>query len=86
MDLDVYAWLVHRLFHLTRPNTVTWAQLSGQFGHGYSQPRKFRHFFMDSLKRVLAVYPEARVKPGDLGLLLTPSRPHVPRDRRALTR
>jgi hypothetical protein len=80
MDLDVYAWLVHRLFHLTRPNTVTWAQLSGQFGHGYRQPRKFRHYFLDSLKRVLAVYPEAHVKAAPAGLILTPSRPHVPRD------
>ncbi|HEY2419738.1 MAG TPA: replication protein RepA [Steroidobacteraceae bacterium] len=79
MDLDVYAWLVHRLFHLTRPNTVTWAQLSGQFGHGYAQPRKFRHFFLDSLKRVLAVYPQAHVKPAEVGLILSPSRPHVPR-------
>lgn len=86
MDLDVYAWLVHRLFQLSRPNTVTWAQLSGQFGHGYSQPRKFRHFFLHSLRRVLAVYPEARVKPADVGLLLTPSRPHVPRDQRSLAR
>jgi Plasmid encoded RepA protein len=79
MDLDVYAWLVHRLFHLSRPNTVTWAQLSGQFGHGYAEPRKFRHFFLDSLQRVLAVYPEARVKPAEVGLILAPSRPHVPR-------
>jgi hypothetical protein len=79
MDLDVYAWLVHRLFNLTRPNTVTWAQLSGQFGHGYTQPRKFRHFFLDSLKRVLAVYPDANVKPSAVGLLILPSRPHVPR-------
>ena len=81
MDLDVYAWLVHRLFQLSRPNTVTWAQLSGQFGHGYSEPRKFRHFFLDSLRRVLTVYPEARVKPAEVGLLLSPSKPHVPRER-----
>jgi hypothetical protein len=86
MDLDVYAWLVHRLFHLSRPNTVTWAQLSGQFGHGYAQPRKFRHFFLDSLKRVLAVYPEAHVKPVDVGLILSPSRPHVPREQGAIAR
>lgn len=86
MDLDVYAWLVHRLFHLSRPNTVTWAQLSGQFGHGYSQPRKFRHFFLDSLKRVLAVYPEARVRPAEVGLLLTPSKPHIARDQRPFVR
>ena len=86
MDLDVYAWLVHRLFQLNRPNTVTWAQLSGQFGHSYSEGRKFRHFFLDSLKRVLAAYPEARVKPADVGLLLLPSRPHVPREQRLPTR
>jgi Plasmid encoded RepA protein len=86
MDLDVYAWLVHRLFNLSRSNTVTWAQLSGQFGHGYAEPRKFRHFFLDSLKRVMAVYPEANVKPAEVGLVLAPSRPHVPRDHRALAR
>jgi hypothetical protein len=86
MDLDVYAWLVHRLFNLSRSNTVTWAQLSGQFGHGYAEPRKFRHFFLDSLRRVLAVYPEANVKPAEVGLVLAPSRPHVPRDHRALAR
>ena len=37
MDLDVYAWLVHRLYHLTSINMITWSQLSGQFGHGYSR-------------------------------------------------
>jgi hypothetical protein len=86
MDLDVYAWLVHRLFQLSRPNTVTWAQLSGQFGHSYAEPRKFRHFFLDSLKRVLAVYPQARVKPADVGLLLLPSRPHVAPEQRPIAR
>jgi hypothetical protein len=86
MDLDVYAWLVHRLFHLNRPNTVTWVQLSGQFGHGYAEPRKFRHFFLDSLRRVLVVYPEANVKPTQGGLILAPSRPHVPREPRCIGR
>jgi hypothetical protein len=79
MDLDVYAWLVHRLFQLARPSTVTWEQLSGQFGHGYAELRKFRRFFCDSLKRVLAVYPDANVKVGDVGVILLPSRPHIAR-------
>ena len=77
MDLDVYAWLVHRLFHLSRPSMVSWEQLSGQFGHNYGLPRKFRHFFLDSLKRVSAVYPEAKLTISDGGVLLLPSRPHV---------
>jgi hypothetical protein len=82
MDLDVYAWLVHRLFNLSRPSALSWAQLSGQFGHNYGELRYFRRFFGESLQRVLKVYPEARLKWTDVGLLLLPSRPHiVPRAR-----
>jgi replication initiator protein len=77
MDLDVYAWLVHRLFHLSRSSALSWQQLSGQFGHSYGEIRYFRRFFGDSLQRVLKVYPEAKVKPTETGLLLMPSRPHV---------
>ena len=79
MDLDVYAWLVHRLVHLYKPSAVTWEQLSLQFGHGYKERRKFRQFFLDSLKRVNSVYPEAKFKVTEKGLLLLPSRPHVPK-------
>jgi hypothetical protein len=79
MDLDVYAWLVHRLYQLSRPSTMTWAQLSGQFGHSYGEIRYFRRFFGDSLKRVLKVYPEAKFKWTDAGMILLPSRPHVER-------
>jgi len=77
MDLDVYAWLVHRLFQLSRPSMITWGQLSGQFGHDYRELRYFRRFFGDSLKRVLKVYPEARLKWTEAGILLQPSRAHV---------
>ena len=77
MDLDVYAWLAHRLYHLSKPSTVTWAQLSDQFGHGYAELRKFRRFFIDSLKRVQAVYPEAKLKVADVGVVLLPSKPHL---------
>jgi hypothetical protein len=77
MDLDVYAWLAHRLFQLSRPSTISWAQLSEQFGHAYAQLRYFRRFFGDSLKRVLKVYPDAKLKASDTGITLLPSRPHV---------
>jgi hypothetical protein len=80
MDLDVYAWLAHRLFHLSKPSTVTWPQLSGQFGHSYTLLRKFRTYFAESIRRVSVVYPEANVKLTDAGVILLPSRPHIPRD------
>jgi Plasmid encoded RepA protein len=82
MDLDVYAWLVHRLFTLGRPSSMSWEQLSGQFGHSYAEIRYFRRFFGESVHRVLKVYPEARIKWTDNGLMLLPSRPHIdPRPR-----
>jgi hypothetical protein len=77
MDLDVYAWLAHRLFQLTRPSIISWAQLSGQFGHDYGELRYFRRFFCDSLKRVMKVYPEAKLKLTQTGIMLLPSRPHI---------
>jgi Plasmid encoded RepA protein len=77
MDLDVYAWLVHRLFHLGKPSLVSWLQLSEQFGHSYRERRTFRRFFLDSLKRVSVVYPEANLKTSEAGVLLLPSRPHL---------
>ena len=86
MDLDVYAWLVHRLFNLSKPSTVTWQQLSEQFGHGYSELRRFRRFFIDSLKRVQLVYPEAKLKVADAGVILLPSRPHLSPTRVAVTK
>jgi hypothetical protein len=81
MDLDVYAWLVHRLFHLSKPSMVSWDQLSQQFGHSYREPRTFRRFFLDSLQRVSNVYPDAKLKLCDAGVLLLPSRPHLAQSR-----
>lgn len=77
MDLDVYAWLAHRLYHLSKPSIITWKQLSQQFGHGYAEVRTFKRFFTESLKRVQAVYPEAKLKVGEVGVVLMPSRPHL---------
>jgi hypothetical protein len=85
MDLDVYAWLVHRLFHLSKPSMVSWEQLSNQFGHNYREPRTFRRFFLDSLKRVTCVYPDAQLRVNEAGILLLPSRPHLS-NRKALAK
>jgi len=71
--------LVHRLFHLSKPSSLTYEQLSGQIGHSYGELRYFRRFFTDSLKRVLRVYPEARVSLSAKGILLLPSKPHIER-------
>lgn len=77
MDLDVYAWLVHRLFGCMSPSLITWSQLAGQIGHSYTIERKFKSFFLQSLKRVHRAYPEANFTVQANGLLLKPSRAHI---------
>jgi hypothetical protein len=67
------------LCQLSRPSTISWSQLSGQFGHDYGELRYFRRFFGDSLKRVLKAYPEARIQLAEGGVTLLPSRPHISR-------
>jgi hypothetical protein len=52
---------------------VPWAALAQQFGSDYALLRQFKAAFLGELKKVLAVYPEARVNDGPTGLLLTPS-------------
>lgn len=77
LDLDIYAWLVYRLYHLRRPLLIPWSELSLQFGHGYTRLRDFREFFQKSLARVLDVYPDARVSADAAGLRLRTSRAHI---------
>lgn len=77
LDLDVYAWLVYRLYQLRRPIVIPWEALMLQFGQSYTRPRDFKTFFQTSLKRVLTVYPEARAEVTSAGLKLQTSRAHV---------
>ncbi len=79
LALDVYFWLSWRLSYLKEPTVVSWAGLAAQLGADYKLLRQFKAAFLGELKKVLAVYPDARVSDGDDGLLLTPSRTHVRR-------
>ncbi|EQD79761.1 replication protein, partial [mine drainage metagenome] len=39
---------------------VPWSSLAEQFGHGYASIRKFRSVFLETLKQVKVVYPDAK--------------------------
>ena len=84
LAIDIYCWLTHRMSYLPRPTEIPWAALAAQFGAEYGRLRDFKAAFVAELRKVLAVYPDARVNEGDLGLLLTPSRPHVRKAAKAL--
>ncbi|RME42315.1 MAG: hypothetical protein D6791_18050 [Chloroflexi bacterium] len=72
LALDIYQWLAHRFYRLTRPLLIPWDQLARQFGTS-TVVHSFRQSFIKALARVLEVYPEAQCQPENLGLKLYPS-------------
>lgn len=82
LALDVYAWLAHRLHRIgARGVTLHWKALREQFAQEYAgkdPDKNFKKKFLPALKKVLAVYPEAKVKPVTGGLLLVSSPPPIP--------
>ena len=79
LALDVYTWLAQRLHRIApaQPQFVGWANLHDQFGQGYARVRDFRKRFLDTLRQVHAVYPEARLSADERGLTLEHSPPPV---------
>lgn len=79
MALDIYFWLTHRMSYLKKAGTrpIPWAALKLQFGADYADTqqgvRDFRKQFVGHLRKVLTVYPQARVEDSPAGLLLKPS-------------
>lgn len=78
LALDVYSWLTYRMSYLRHDVEIPWQGLAMQFGSEYGRLRAFKESFLRELRKVQTVYPEARIGIGDYGLLLRPSRPHVP--------
>lgn len=77
LALDIYCWLTYRLSYLRKPTEIPWATLQMQFGADYGRERDFKAAFLEHLRTVLVLYPEAHVENGERGLLLKPSKPHV---------
>lgn len=82
LRLDIYVFLCHRLSYLNRPITIPWDALRGQFGSTLGNDNRgrgrFKQEFERNLREVVAVYREAKVESTSAGLVLRPSRTHVP--------
>lgn len=82
LALDVYAWLAHRLHRIEgRGVTLHWKSLREQFAQEYTgkdADKNFKDAFVPQLRKVLAVYPQAKVKQVTGGLLLLGSPPPIP--------
>ena len=81
LALDVYAWLAHRLHRIEgRGVTLHWKSLREQFAQEYTgkdADKNFKDAFVPQLRKVLAVYPQAKVKQVTGGLLLLGSTPPI---------
>jgi hypothetical protein len=88
--MDIYAWLVYRLFVLGRSARQTavipWVRLQCQFGSDYKGPgnqgrHSFKKNFKLQLNKVFAQYPEARSlvtdSPDGRHLILLAGRAHI---------
>jgi hypothetical protein len=77
LALDIYCWLTYRLSYLRKPTEIPWPALKMQFGADYNRERDFKAAFLEHLRAVNVLYPEANVEEGERGLLLKPSKSHV---------
>lgn len=77
MQLDIYCWLVRRLYNLRQEVHVSWKQLEEQFGGNYQRSRRFREAFKANLHIVRLYYPNAGVWVTRDGLILRRSGKHI---------
>lgn len=77
LALDLYSWLAHRLCRINSGEgiKVSWRNLREQFGQEYAVSKDFKKKFRLALRRVVAVYPDAKVEEEAGGLLLKASPP-----------
>jgi hypothetical protein len=76
LQIDIYIWLTYKFFNLKKEQTIAWKTLKNQFGCDYANADGVFHFrrkFIQSLKKVLFVYPTANVYTDNKGITLYPS-------------
>jgi len=88
MALDIYMWLTYKNSYSKNPITIPWESLQLQFGASYPMTTQgkqdFKRKFTEAIKKVKAVYPEAKkVEILPEGLRYVPGQPHVPKIKNA---
>jgi len=79
LGIDIYVWLTYRYSYLKRETSIPWGALALQFGSDYARTPAFAAHFRQQLKKVVTLYPSARVEPTPRGLVLRPARTHIPK-------
>jgi len=74
LDLDIYYWLTHRMFYLSKPTVISYEQLQLQFGSDYKRIRKFKEKFLIALKNVKSIWKDLKISDEGDGLKLERSK------------
>lgn len=84
MAMDIYSWTTYRASYIKKPTRpIPWEALQAQFGSGSpfteQGTRDFKKAFMRNIEVVRLVYRDLQVEETKSGLILLPTRPHVPK-------
>ena len=81
LALDIYTFLANRLCRVRKRGGVklSWSNLKDQFGQEYADRKDFKKAFKPALRRVLVVYPDAKVEEEIGGVRLRCSPPPIKR-------
>ena len=85
LGLDFYLWAVYRTFSLKHPMRLSWPSLYRQFGVDPDKAsdnvtvQNFRKDCLRELKKIKLAWPELNYSLGKGVLILSPSKPAIPR-------
>lgn len=84
MALDIYMWLSHRTFYLSKPQRLSWKALEGQIGANYSHEKTLRQNVRKAVNKIRVFWPELNVNFDDPDIItLYPSKSIItPREMR----
>lgn len=74
LAIDIYCWLIYRMYYLNKRIEIPWAVLELQFGSDYARTIDFKRKFIEHLKKVTLVYKEVNLEIGEKSLILKPSK------------
>jgi len=73
LAIDIYMWLVRRLYILKAPVKIEWPLLYAQFGMQYSRQRKFIEKFRIEVLKIKTIWPKLNLETSKNGITLKPS-------------
>jgi hypothetical protein len=79
LAIDLYMWLVRRLYILKSPVNIEWPLLYTQFGMQYRRQRKFIEILRMEISRIKSIWPKLNLEISKNGITLKPSSLPIPK-------